>query len=238
MSTYDTPIPGADVYAQAELAAKTGYQNAVARLNQQRQDTLQQYGYLGDVDPNAGTISNLRVDPNNPYGQYQQLLRSSALEAQKAHDDAVGRGLGGGLANQGETQSKYDFGQGSFTLGTNLQNALHGYDSTQTQAQTDENNSIMQAKLSALQAALQAQLAAQQSQAAAAPVSQSAPAPDSGSSSPDIPYSEPTPATPGVTSPGTAVVNTPTPPIYGITYGPPAGQRASANKKQGVYTIH
>lgn len=27
-------------------------------------------------------------------------------------------------------------------------------------------------------------------------------------------------------------------PVYGVTSGPPAGQRASSNKKQGVYTVH
>jgi hypothetical protein len=231
VSTYDTPIPGADIYAQAELAAKTGYQNAVARLNQQRGDTLQQFGYLGDVDPTNGTVGNLRVDPNNPYGTYQQLLRGSAQAGQAAHDNAAGRGIGGGLAAQGETEAKYGFGQGSFQLGTGLQNSLHGYDSAQTQAQTDEQNQIMGSKLSALQAALQAQLIASQN---AAKASGSVSSDDSGDPGSYDPYG----SSQGL-APGTTVnVGTATPPTYGITYGPAAGKRASSNKKQGVYTIH
>lgn len=228
MSTYETPIPGADIYLQSELAAKTGYQNAVARLNQQRLDTLRQSGYLADIDPTSGALSNLRVDPSNPYGTYQQLLRGSAIDAQNAHEAAAARGIGGGLAAQGETQAKYQFGQGSFQLGTGLQGALHGYDATQTGAETSMNQSILQSKMQALQAALQAQLMSQQSvgygQAGGG---------DSGGTvdAPASPYGS-------SATPTNSTVNKPTPATYGITYGPAAGQRASANKKQGVYTIH
>jgi hypothetical protein len=237
MSTYDTAIPGADVYGQAELAAKTGYQNAVTRYNQQRQNTLSQYGYQGDIDPTSGALANVRVDPNNPFGQYQTLLRNSARESESAHDAAAGRGIGGGLAQQGETAAKLDFGSGSFALGTNLQNTLSGYDVSQQGANTDMNNTIMSSRMQALQAALQQQLiAAQNAQTEAIRNAGSSSGGGGGGSA--LPYSEPSAPTPGIDKVGTANVNSPTPPTYGITYGPTAGQRASSNKKQGVYTIH
>jgi hypothetical protein len=103
-------------------------------------------------------VSNVRVDPNNPYGQYQQLLRSGAKEAITADQDAAGRGLRGGFANAGETQAKYDFGAGSRTLGTNLQNTLSGYDTSQAEANDTRNQAIVSAQEQAAQAALQAQL--------------------------------------------------------------------------------
>lgn len=154
MSAYDTPIPGAAGYANAELLAKTAYGNALTRLNQQRVDTLHQYGYLADVDPESGTLANTRVDPNNPYGQFQQLLRSGAGNSQHLHDSVVGRGIGGGLAHQAEAQGKYDFGQGSFTLGNSLQNALHGYQDAQTQAGQTRDQSVVQAQLAAARDAI------------------------------------------------------------------------------------
>lgn len=73
--------------------------------------------------------------------------------------------------------------------------------------------------------------------AAAAAKARAAAAAATSNDTPYIPYSEEPPE--GWMDPGTTyTINEPTPPTYGITYGPPAGERASSNKKQGVYTIH
>lgn len=152
--TYTTPIPGASQYAQVELAAKSAYQTALARLNQQRQDTLHQYGYLGDVNGESGTIGNVRVDPHNPYGQYQELLQGAAVEAQGAKENVYGRGLYGGLANQAERLSKYNFGKSSSTLGTNLQNLLGDYQDRQNQAGQERDRAVTEAQLQAARDAI------------------------------------------------------------------------------------
>lgn len=56
----------------------------------------------------------------------------------------------------------------------------------------------------------------------------------------DLPLSMDTssPATVPAAPHQAATVVQPTPSTYGITTGPTAGQRASSNKKQGVYTVH
>jgi hypothetical protein len=82
--------------AASELAANKAYADAVTRLNGQRLNTLQGAGYMGDIDAKTGTVGNLRVDPNNPYGDYQSLLRTGARQSEATHDQLAGRGIGGG----------------------------------------------------------------------------------------------------------------------------------------------
>jgi len=73
-----TNIPGYAQYGTAGLLAKTAYDNTLARINRTRQQSMHQYGYLGDVNPDNGTIQNLRVDPNNQFGDFQSMLRNQA----------------------------------------------------------------------------------------------------------------------------------------------------------------
>lgn len=206
MSTTAYDFPGADVYAGAETAANTAYGNALVRLNQQRQSTLNQYGYMGDIDPNSGALTNMRVDPNNPYGQYQQTLRGGAQESEAATDDAAGRGLSGGLAQQGQTQAKYDFGKATNALGTSLTDTLGGYDTSQTDADNQRVEAVTSAREQAAAAALQYQL------------SQTVLGPATGSSDPGA--GGPTVGQPGYTPP---LVGTEGQSAPGYQYDPKAG---------------
>lgn len=144
----NSTIPGATTYAQAALAAKTAYQKALAGINNQRTSALQQYGYLADIDPTSGTVTNMRVDPNNPYGLFQEMLSQHASAQQQAKAAAAARGLGhGGLAAQGITADHQSFGADSSQLGQNLMAQLEGFQEQQGQAQDTMNDALYQAQL-------------------------------------------------------------------------------------------
>ena len=225
MSATAYDFPGADVYQQEQLAANTAYQNAVAKLNQQRTSTLNSYGYLGQIDPSSGAISNIRVDPNNPYGQYQTLLRSSAQQSEQAHEAAVGRGLSGGLANQGDRAAQQQYGAGAYQLGTNLQNALSGYDTNQIDAANQRDQAVTSAQQQAASAALQYQLQQQLSALAAAVGagggSSAAPAPPTSGSGINAPTTSPTAGLVGSNGQGPGY--NPTAPTGGGMYTPSGG---------------
>lgn len=160
-----SPIPGAfgysnaPGYAEAMLAAKTAYQKSLAGINNKRQQAGQTYGYRFDIDPNTGTIRNMRVDPNNPYGLFQNMLQSHADEAKQAEYAAEARHLGsGGLAAQGLTADKRSFGADSAQLGTNLMNTLEGLQQEQTGAAQQMNDAEYQSMLQATQWAIANQL--------------------------------------------------------------------------------
>jgi hypothetical protein len=151
------PIPGmsgSTGYAQGNLDATKAYQNTLARLNQQRLSTLQQYGYTGQVDPNNGTLSGIAVDQHNPYGNLQQMLRGNAIQDQQAQWSAQDRGLRGGLANQMVSNLKYGEGQASANLGTSLQDALSGFQDQQSQAAYDRDSALYAAEQSAAEQAM------------------------------------------------------------------------------------
>lgn len=98
MSAYQTPIPGAPGYEQANLGARRAYENAMTRLQQRRSQSLLHYGYKQGADGSLG------VDANNEYGAYQQMLRG---EDQQSHSldraqRASGWGGGGYLGQQTE----------------------------------------------------------------------------------------------------------------------------------------
>src|SRR4051812_25414513 len=99
---YDAPVPGAVGQMNVALLGKTAYNNTLARINRQRGSTLQQYGYLGDVDPTTGVMTHVRVDPNNQYGDFQSMLRNQAGLSQQAEFAAQDRGLHGGMANKAQ----------------------------------------------------------------------------------------------------------------------------------------
>lgn len=159
MSTtpYETPIPGAPSIAQADLAAKTAYQQALARLNQQRMGSLRQFGYTAQIDPETGVLTGLAVDPHNPYGQYQQTLRGAAQAGDAARNDAIANGLVGGLARQAEDQSKYAFGAQTGQLGNDLQNQLADFQDQQDQAKSAYDSALYTAELQGTQDAISGQ---------------------------------------------------------------------------------
>ena len=127
-------IPGAAQYLQDNLNAKQAYQNALAKINQQRQNTLLQYGYQGTVDPKTGVISKVGVNPNAPYGLYQQMLRGGAQQGYQQQWGLQDRGVAGGLANQVNRTLGYQFGQDSAKLGQDLSGQLFSLQDQQDQA--------------------------------------------------------------------------------------------------------
>ena len=156
MSSYVTsPIPGADIYAQSAASATKAYQNTLARLNQQRVGTLQQYGYQGTVDPTSGTITGMHVDPMNQYGNLQSMLRTQAQQSEADKFAAEDRGLIGGLANQAQSADKYNFGQQSAQLGQSLTDTISGFQDQQNQAAYARDEALANAELAALMAAMQ-----------------------------------------------------------------------------------
>lgn len=149
------PIPGVSGYAQAALQAKTAYQKALTQLNSNRQTALQQFGYRGDIDPTTGVLTNMSVDPNNPYGAYQSMLNSHSTMQQQVEAQNASRHLGhGGLAAQGLTAEHKSFGADSSQLGTQIMQALSGFQGQQTDAQNVMDSSLYQAQLLAAQQAI------------------------------------------------------------------------------------
>lgn len=157
MSTYDTPIPGVAQYGQAALTAKTAYQNALTRLNQQRSQTLRSYGFQGDINAATGVVQNVHTDPNNPYGQFQQLNAQQADAEQAAMFGAQERGLGtgGGLAAQIRNKVHSTFGGQDAALGQGLIDQLGQYQDQQNQAATSRDSALYQSELAAAQQAIQ-----------------------------------------------------------------------------------
>lgn len=130
MSTYSTNIPGAPGYEQANLLARRAYENAMNRLSQRRSRSLQSYGYTRD---DAG---NLSVDPNNEYGQYQQMLRG---ENQQSHgleraQHASGWGSGSGYFGAQRDELQHAQGGEQARLGTSLADELAGISQDETDA--------------------------------------------------------------------------------------------------------
>lgn len=160
-----SPIPLASGdYASAEAMANTAYQQALAQINSQRQSALSEYGYKGTIDPVTGTLTDMQVDPNNPFGQYQQMLAGGATDMATTQADNAARGLGatfgargGGLAAQGITADKLAFGANSANLGQALMGTLGDLQGQQTSAQETNDNALWQAELDAAQGAIQSQ---------------------------------------------------------------------------------
>lgn len=152
----NSPIPGAAQYGALMAEANRAYMDALSTLNQQRSSLLQQYGYQGNVDAKTGAITGLHVNPTDPYGLYQSMMRQDAGLLDQAQADAAGRGLHGGLAHQLLTQAHFQHGANSATFGQNLSNAIYALQAQQNQALAARNSAILQAQLQAATAAISA----------------------------------------------------------------------------------
>lgn len=150
----NSPVPDVGSYQQADVLATNAYNNALARINQQRQSTLQQYGYGGSIDPTTGTLSGLHVDAANPYGNFQQMLQGAALQSEQDQFANQERGLRGGLANQAITADKNAFGGQSAQLGSQLADALSGLQDQQDQAAYTRDSALWQAEQTAAENAI------------------------------------------------------------------------------------
>lgn len=157
MATYSTPIPGVPQYGQAALAAKTAYQNTLARINQRRQALLRQGGFEGEIDGETGVLKNMRVDGSSRYGALQQLNRAQAMRDESARWQGIERGLGsgGGLAAQLRNQERFEFGQEDANLAQSLLESLSGLQDEQNQAAYSRDAALYQAELGAARHAIQ-----------------------------------------------------------------------------------
>lgn len=154
---YNAPIPGSPLYAQAALAAKTAYQKALARINQQRSGLLRQSGFLADVDEETGAARNVRVDPNSLYGGFQLLNRDQAFRDEASINAGISRGLGagGGLAAQLRNRTRFDFGKEDADFGSALIEGLAQFQDATTAAANERNSALYQAELDAARLAIQ-----------------------------------------------------------------------------------
>jgi len=143
-------IPDAGVYGAETAAATNAYNNAVAAATAQRNSLYNQYG-LG----NDGS-----VDPNNPYGQYQQMLNQQGRLFQADREDAAQRHLGsGGLANQAEGRDRQDAQAQDFQFQQQVASVASDYQNALANALSTEQGGISQAYNDALNTALQNMLA-------------------------------------------------------------------------------
>jgi hypothetical protein len=142
-------IPDAGVYGAETAAALNAYNNAVAQAGAQRNQLYNQYGL-----DNSGA-----VDPNNPYGQYEQMLNAQGSQFQGDQADAAGRGLGrGGLANQQESQDRAAAGAQDFQFQQQANQVSSDYNQQMQAALSAEQGSNSQAYQDAMNTALQNQL--------------------------------------------------------------------------------
>lgn len=149
----DTPVPGVAGYGQALDTANYAYQQALAKIGQNRQSLLRNYGYQADFNPD-GSWSNMRVDGSNQYGQLQQMLGSQANQDAAMMDTNIGRGIHGGLAHQGFTADHNQFGAQDAQLGMNLANSLSDLTGQQKDAASAYNDTLYQAQLQAARDAI------------------------------------------------------------------------------------
>lgn len=143
-------IPDAGVYGQETNAANEAYQQAVANALANRNALYNQYGLL---DTGA-------VDPNNPYGQYQQMLSQQGSQLTADEENAAGRNLGGkGLAQQ---QASADKNQDAFQNKA-FQDTVAGNESNYQMALSNatqaKNQAVAQAYTDAMNTALQNMIA-------------------------------------------------------------------------------
>lgn len=146
-------IPDAGVYGAETAAATNAYNNAVAQATARRNSLYNQYG-----------LNNMGgVDPNNPLGQYQQMLGSQATQFMADKENAVMRGLGtGGLANQQLSQDRRAANAQNWGFQNQVGQVGTDYESTLQNALGVEQSAIAQAYNDAIQAALQNMLAQMQ----------------------------------------------------------------------------
>jgi hypothetical protein len=147
-------IPGSPVYAQTAAEGLAAYKKALARLNQNRQNTLTQFGYAGDIDPEAGTLKNMRVDSSNPYGLYQNLRRGNAKSYEALRAAAAERRIGSkGLGAQGVSDARHEWGAADASMAQALTGNISGYDAQQQDAWQVYQNLMWQLQLEAARAA-------------------------------------------------------------------------------------
>lgn len=139
------PIPGSSVYLGEQNAANLAYENAKNQLLSQRNSLYHQYGLL----------DNGAVDPNNQFGAYQLLLGNEGSALDAADNDALDRGLGtGGLAMQGESALRNAQGAEQLAFQQQVDRVGSDYASGLAGAEQTRSSATNQAYLDALNTAI------------------------------------------------------------------------------------
>lgn len=150
MSTYETSVPGAGIYGQAQQAANQAYANAMTKIGKSRGALLGQYGYMKDA---AG---NLQVDPNNQFGQFQTMMQKEGQANTQARYAQHASGWGGssGFLQNAMTQLRQANAAEHGQLGTGLQSGLDELTGQELDAKDTMNNTLWQAQLAQAQNAI------------------------------------------------------------------------------------
>lgn len=140
-------VPLSGVYQEQSAAAHSAYDKAKARLQSDRLGIYNQYGFNPTGD---------NLDPYSTTGLMQRTMRQQAEELNAAEENALSRGLKGGLANQIAEAPRAD-------QADQLVDLTHGYQQDLAN-NSDQLVSAEQQMQAAILAARQAQI--QQAQAA------------------------------------------------------------------------
>lgn len=140
------PYIGAyDTYA---AQAKTAYQNALARIANQRTGFLQQSG----LDAEGHALANA------PYGAYQQMLGGLAQQGDAIDAANAASGFsGGGLSRQALTAARKQAGATAYDFGTQFQKGLASFADAEAEAGRDYNDSLAAKMAEITQQAIQDQ---------------------------------------------------------------------------------
>jgi hypothetical protein len=138
-------------YGQAAALADTAYKNALAKIASNRSSLLRSYGYT------QGAGGALSVDPNNPYGKFQQMLGSQSTATHHAEDLHRAAGFTSGYGNAAFDQLRQAQGAEAADLGTGLTGALSDLKDQEQQAAFSRDSALYDAEQQAAQQAIQNQ---------------------------------------------------------------------------------
>lgn len=145
----DVPLTGP--YQDQWILAQQAWQDATTRINQNRMDIWKRYGFTGQVD-DKGNLTSFSADPNNPFGEYQQMGRTYAQGYQNQEDIAAARGLAGaGLGQADEVNTRFQMRSDQDRMATDLQRSM--FDLADQQSQADYQKNSMYPTLQAQQTA-------------------------------------------------------------------------------------
>lgn len=141
-------VPFLGPYAQNQAAAELAWQQAQTNLAAQRGQMLQQYGFMP-------TANGMAVDPNNPYGQYQQTLLQNEQGSQATDQAMTNRGFAGpGLATQAAEAAQLAAGARSYGLAQSMTAAEQQNAAQLAAAQAAFQNATVQNQYNATQYAI------------------------------------------------------------------------------------
>jgi hypothetical protein len=146
--TTDGANPYLGAYDTYAAQAKTAYQQALARIANQRTGFLQQSG----LDASGNALANA------PYGAYQQMLGGLAENADAVDAANAASGFkGGGLSRQALAAAQRQARQTSYDFGTQFQQGLSSFADSEAQAGQDYNDQLAAKMAEITQQAIQDQ---------------------------------------------------------------------------------